>query len=88
MLHNTLFLYMFWQYPAVLQYQIHQSKLDHISILVVENAQGLTPMEVINIKEAIHNQTGPSMGIDICKVSNIPDSPSGKWRYVVSDLAT
>lgn len=73
-------------YSKVKQFQVKQSHINGIEILVVTGQSGLNDAELSKIKYIVSRRCGSNFDVKISEVPKIPQTSSGKWRYVISEL--
>ncbi|MBD3182823.1 phenylacetate--CoA ligase family protein [Candidatus Poribacteria bacterium] len=84
-IHSEFFSHIFWEFPAVKQFQIRQKQLNNIEILIASNNGNLKDEDINKIKSIVSRRCEHSQ-VKIHQVAEIPQTASGKWRYVVSEL--
>ncbi|HEU4855474.1 MAG TPA: AMP-binding protein [Nitrosospira sp.] len=85
-MHGLALIYILRDLPWVSKFKIIQENLDLTRVLIVANAQ-LHPQDVENIKMGFKARLGQEVNIAVEEVAEIPAERSGKFRYVVSNIA-
>jgi phenylacetate-CoA ligase len=70
-------------YPAIRQFQVVQEELNRVQIRLVLNNQ-LSEENRTSLNREIRNVLGPAIDFDFLGVDDIPLTPAGKHRVVVS----
>jgi len=84
--HGLALIYVVRDIPGVNEYQIVQRDVDSILVrLVVDEAFPADGRD--RICRGISKRLGPEVRVDVEQVASIPRDPSGKFRYVVSQVA-
>lgn len=83
--HSEFFAYLLRAQPEVFSYQIHQPDKDHLNVKIVCN-QAVTDAWINNVRQAMQERFGAAMSIDLQIVDDIPLTPSGKHRYIISEI--
>ena len=86
-MHGLALIYVLRDLPWVSQFKIIQENLDLTRVLIVANVR-LEPQDAENIKVAFRSRLGQAVCVVVEQVSEIPPEKSGKFRYVVSKVAT
>ncbi|MBP7148528.1 MAG: phenylacetate--CoA ligase family protein [Acidobacteria bacterium] len=71
--------------PAIRQFQVVQDRIDHLRVRIVP-AEGYDAAHRSAVRAALARALGPSMRIDLEECAEIAPLPSGKRRFVVSEL--
>jgi phenylacetate-CoA ligase len=71
---------------SVTKSQIIQEKLDQIRVRIVSQSPELSASERSQLITALTDRLGEGMRIDIEEVDEIPAEPSGKFRWVISNV--
>jgi phenylacetate-CoA ligase len=74
-----------WQMNWVKQFQVHQLKIDQISVKIVKG-DNFSEHEFGIVKNNLANIFGPKVNIEYIFVHEIPLSKSGKFRFIISEL--
>ena len=70
----------------VKKYQVHQLTLDHFKVKLIAN--GDMPETVLQqIATDLRLLVGADARVDVERVDDIPPAPSGKFRWVISDIS-
>jgi phenylacetate-CoA ligase len=85
-MHGLALIYILRDLPWISKFKIIQENLDLTRVLIVANAQ-LHPQDVENIKMGFKARLGQEVNIAVEEVAEIPTERSGKFRYVVSNIA-
>ena len=86
-MHGLALIYILRDLPWVCKFKIIQENLDLTRVLIVTNTK-LELQEAENIKAAFRSRLGQAVSIVVEQVEEIPPEKSGKFRYVVSKVAT
>jgi phenylacetate-CoA ligase len=86
-MHGLALIYILRDLPWVCKFKIIQESLDLTRVLIVANTS-LGPQDAENIKAAFKSRLGQTVSVVVEQVSEIPPEKSGKFRYVVSKVAT
>lgn len=70
---------------AVQESQILQEQIDYLKIKIVRR-EGYSDNDTKHLIAALRERVGPSMRIELEFVENIPRTPSGKFRWVISKV--
>lgn len=83
--HSEFFAYTFRIKPEVVRYQIYQSDRQRLDIRLVCN-QPVSESWLAAAKGEVQDRFGPATDITIRVVEDIPLTPAGKHRFIVSDI--
>jgi phenylacetate-CoA ligase len=72
--------------PGVVEFKVHQRTLEQFDVLLVVNER-FTADSIAGIQQRFHGYFGPQVQVNCIVVDAIPPDPSGKRRYMVSDVA-
>jgi phenylacetate-CoA ligase len=72
--------------PGIVAFKTHQHALDEFEVLLVVDG-GFNAETVERVRQRYRELFGPQINVDCRLVDEIPPDPSGKRRYVVSDVA-
>lgn len=87
MVHGEFFSHLFYGVEGIKQFQVHQRKLSAIEIrLVMEEGRTISREWEMMIAQRIRDFVRDDLDISFSVVPEIPRLPSGKYRFVVSDL--
>jgi len=75
----------FKPFGSVERSQIIQDRMDHVLVRIVA-ADNFMPEDRALLLAGLRERLGPSITIDVEIVSEIPADPSGKFRWVVSEV--
>jgi len=84
-IHSEFFAYLLRVLPEVFSYQVHQPDIAHLNVKVVCN-QPVGEAWIANIRQQIQERFGPDMHVSLEVVDDIPLTPSGKHRYIISEV--
>lgn len=84
-IHGEYFTHLFYFRDWVETFQVVQEAYDRIRVFVVLRAK-MNRDEVTEIKEQITSVMGRECEVYFDVVDNIPASPSGKYRYTISEV--
>lgn len=83
-LHGLALIYVLRELPQIAQFQIRQKALDHTVVQVVATAMDADCQR--HIVQGLRARLGASVQVEVRQVEAIAPEPSGKFRYVLSDL--
>lgn len=83
--HSEFFAYLLRAKPEVFSYQIHQPHKAQLNIKVVCN-QPVSKAWIENVRQEIQTRFGQSMQLSLEIVDDIELTPSGKHRYIISEV--
>ncbi|MDN5881426.1 MAG: AMP-binding protein [Nitrosospira sp.] len=86
-MHGLALIYILRDLPRIRAFKIIQESLDFTRVWVVSD-DGLNPELVEKIERGFKARLGQGVKIDVEEVAEIPPEKSGKFRYVVSKVAT
>jgi phenylacetate-CoA ligase len=72
--------------PWVEKCQVIQKNYSSILFRIKKSEQSYEPEELIDIKSKVQKLMGKDCQVDFEFVDNIPASPSGKFRYILSEI--
>ena len=72
--------------PGIVEFKTLQRELDAFEVLLVVD-EVFTPATIPRVQRRYRELFGPRIKVDCRIVERIPPDPSGKRRYVVSDVA-
>lgn len=84
--HGLALIYVIRDIPGVGQYQIIQSDVDSICVRIVLES-GFPADGCERIRDGITDRLGAEVRVDVQEVSEIAHDPSGKFRYVISQVS-
>ncbi len=85
MIHGWYFLYIFWEYfTGIREYQVIQSSLDQIKILIVPEENQDPKDEIIEIEKIVKAHV-PSWHLEFETVESIP-RPFGKMKFIFNKM--
>jgi phenylacetate-CoA ligase len=83
--HSEFFAYTFRIKPQVVRFQVYQADKTHLEIRLVCK-QAVTTQWLEAVKAEVQNRFGPLTHISLEVVDDIPLTPAGKHRYIVSEV--
>ncbi len=86
LMHGLALIYVVRDLPGVAQFKIVQHSLDHTSVQLVPGPGFDSDLES-RIRSGMRERLGAGVAIDVERVESIAAERSGKFRYVVSQLA-
>jgi phenylacetate-CoA ligase len=86
-MHGLALIYIVRDLPGVKQFKIVQESLELTRVLLVTDER-FGAESIAMIEQGFKSRLGQEVGILVEKVSEIPPESSGKFRYVVSRVAT
>ena len=84
--HGTYFPQLFRNKEEVARYQVHQTHPRRLVVRLVCN-RDVTPAWLEALRAEIQARFGPATDVAIQIVDNIPLTPAGKHRMILSDVA-
>jgi len=84
--HGLALIYVIREIPGVREYQIVQEDVDSVCVRVVLD-DGFPSDGQERIREGITKRLGTNVRVDVEEVPEIARAPSGKYRYVISQVA-
>ena len=84
--HGLALIYVIREIPGVRQYQITQADVDSVCVRIVLD-DGFPSDGQERIREGITKRLGTNVRVDVEEVPEIARAPSGKFRYVISQVA-
>jgi len=84
-MHGLALIYVLRDLPEIASFKIVQESREHVRVLVVP-ARPLTGVVRDAIAEGLRARLGRAVTVEIEEVSEIAAEPSGKFRYVVSNV--
>lgn len=75
----------FKPFDHILRSQVIQEERDHIRVKVVPSS-AFTEEHERELLASLRERLGPTMRIDVERVEEIPPEPSGKFRWVISEV--
>jgi len=85
LIHGELFSHAFYGIKEIRQFQIIQNKMDELDVNVVVLAS-LDESVKKHILDKISESVGNEVKVNLSIVDNIPTPPSGKFRFVISNI--
>jgi len=85
-LHALSVIYILREIPGIREFRVLQESLNEIQVLVVPE-QELSHLQRCSIASKIRSLLGNAVNVKIESLAQLPPSPSGKFRYVVSKIA-
>lgn len=83
--HGAFLSYLLYSVEGVNSFQIHQKSLTDIDISLESNGL-LKEEDILKLEKTISQQLGPGIEVNLQVVDRIPRTPTGKHRYIVSDV--
>ena len=83
--HGEYFTHLFYGVPGVRRFQVHQKTLHDVEILV-EGDLELPAETLAEMRRKIMAQMGERVAVTFHMVDEIPLTPSGKYRFTISDV--
>jgi phenylacetate-CoA ligase len=83
MISPSILTHPFKPFPQIIKSQIVQGRLDHLLVKLIPSDE-FTPEHRKLLVEQLARRLGPRMEIEIRIVDEIPQEPSGKFRWVIS----
>jgi len=85
-MHGLALIYILRDMAEVASFRIHQESLDRTRVQVVAR-KGWSEVETRHVVEGLRARLGPEVEVAVEQVDEIPPEASGKFRYVVSEVA-
>jgi len=86
-IHGFLLHYPFEQFmDQILRYQVHQTRIDHFIVRWVLSA-AVPETTRAKITSAFRDAVGEEVTIEFQQVASLPNTTSGKFRWVISDVS-
>jgi len=85
-MHGLALIYILRDMPEVASFRIHQESLERTRVQVVAT-DGWGEAEADHVVEGLRARLGPEVEVVVERVEEIPPEASGKFRYVVSEVA-
>lgn len=83
--HGEYFTHLFYGVPGVRRFQVHQKTLQDVEVLIEGDSE--LPTETLGeIRRKILGQMGERTTVTFKRVDAIPLTPSGKYRFTISDV--
>jgi len=87
MVHGEFFSHLFYGTDGIRRFQVYQRRPSAIDIrLVVKEGKEISQEWEVAVAQRIRDFVGDDLEISFSVVPEIPRSPSGKYRFVISDL--
>jgi phenylacetate-CoA ligase len=86
-MHGLALIYVIRDIPGIKAFKIIQETLDRTRLLLVTGDEFESKLHEV-IREGFRNRLGSGVTIEIEHVNGIPAEASGKFRYVMSHVAT
>jgi phenylacetate-CoA ligase len=84
-IHSEFFAYTFRVKPEVVRYQIYQPDRTHLHIRLVCK-QPVSDEWLAGARAEVQERFGPDTQISLEIVDDIPLTPAGKHRYIISEV--
>jgi len=86
-MHGLALIYVLRDFPQIDRFRIVQESLEHTRVLVAGSTT-LDDESISSIRSGIRARLGDGVHVEIEHVEQIAADPSGKFRYVTSNVAT
>lgn len=83
--HGAFFNHLFFGVSGVERFQVHQTSLDFVKILV-QSESDLSQDIQQTLHDKIIKHLGPGIEVRLETVDAIPPTPTGKHRYIISEI--
>ena len=83
--HGAFFNHLFFGIDGVQRFQVHQTSLDKVTIKIQSNGK-LSVGSLQTLREKVVEHLGPGIEIKFQTVDMIPPTPTGKYRYIISEV--
>ena len=83
--HGAFFTHTFKNYPEIAKYQVYQPDRKHLEVRLVLNGTN-NPAWFEEVHREVQKIFGKDMQISLIAVDNIPLTPAGKHRFIISDV--
>lgn len=87
LLHGEFFTHLFYKLPGVRQFQVIQKKMDMLEIKIVPMAGFNKETTFRHLEETIKIHADTALKVSFSLHESISPSPSGKFRFVFSELS-
>jgi phenylacetate-CoA ligase len=86
--HGEYFTHLFYGVPGVRRFQVHQKTLHDVDVLIelIEGGRELPAETLAEIRRKILAQMGERTTVTFKMVDVVPLTPSGKYRFTISDV--
>jgi phenylacetate-CoA ligase len=85
-IYGGYFNFLLYFRPWILKYQIIQKSYSWILFKIKQSEQGSSPEELADITRKVRTLMGEDCRVDFEFVDDITSSPSGKYRYILSEV--
>lgn len=85
MISPSILTHPFKPFPQITKSQLIQTRLDHVLVKIVPSSDFTSTHQQLLTNE-LATRLGPGMAIDIQIVDTIPNEPSGKFRWIISQV--
>lgn len=84
-IHGEFFSHLFYGVDGVRRYQAYQKSLNQITVKI-ESSGDLSEDTLQTLREKVMAHLGPGIEVSMQTVDAIPLTPTGKYRYVISEV--
>jgi phenylacetate-CoA ligase len=85
--HPTYFADLRWCRPEVARFQVYQPDAQHLTLRLLPRRE-IDPAWLEEVRQELHGQLGTSMQVEVELVDDIPLTPEGKHRFIVSAISS
>jgi phenylacetate-CoA ligase len=85
MIAPSILTHPFKPFPQIVKSQLIQTRLDHVLVKIVPSSK-FTPTHEQSLIRELAIRLGPGVAIEIQTVDAIPNEPSGKFRWIISQV--
>ena len=86
-MHALSVIYILRDTPAIEEFKVIQDTVEHVTVQMVTR-QPLTSSEEATLRAQFTSLLGPGVDLTLSRLEALPRSPSGKFRYVESRVAS
>jgi phenylacetate-CoA ligase len=86
LLHGEFFTHLFYKLPGIREFQVIQRTKTRLEIHVVPEDGSMSDRSIESLKDTIRSYGDPDFEVRVLVVDRIERTPSGKYRFVVSEL--
>ena len=83
--HGAFFSHTFRLYPEIAKYQVYQPDRTHLEVRIILSSP-VEPAWFEKVRQEIQHIFGEDMQIALTVVDNIPLTPAGKHRFIISEV--
>ena len=84
--HGAFFNHLFFGVDGVRRFQVYQKSLHEVAITIERDAD-LSESTLRALHQKVMNHLGPGIELSFSVARSIPPTPTGKFRYIISEVA-